>query len=357
MLKTVLSSTSTSKRIEVRKRFFVAMAAALAGALLLHGALIYAQLGVPTRSTGWSYEINRKKLQRAASIQKPKLLLVGGSATLFGIHAELIEKTLNYPTVNMGTHAGLGIAYMLHLAKQAAETGDTVVLAFEYNTFSFGVVRRDPVFVDYIMARDAEYFRNLPIGAQFEMAMMTTLPRLRRGLKNRFKPEKPPPLTPIYHPSHLSMHGDQLNNEATNRPAYAPSRYGRDGALAFDLLKGMPAFENIREFVSWARANKVRVLATYPNIMANPVYQTERAKRALQRIQDAYAELQVPIIGSFEESLMPPSAFLDTHYHLTREGAQQRTERLTPHLEEALKRPWEFHDSAAASSNSNREQR
>ena len=329
------------------------MAGALITALALNLALVNAQLGVPTRSTGWAYGINHKKLQRAASIQKPKLLLVGGSATLFGVQAELIEQTLNYPTVNMGTHAGLGVDYMLHLAKQAAKPGDTVLLAFEYNTYSFGVVRRDGIFVDYILSRDAEYFRSLPFTAQFEISMMTTWPRLRRGLKNRFKPEKPTPLTPIYHPSHLNMYGDQLNNEATNRPAHTPSRYGLDGVLAFDLLQSMPALETITEFVSWARANQVRVFATYPNIMENPAYRTGRAKRALRRIQDAYAELQVPIIGSFEESLRPPSAFLDTYYHLTREGARERTERLIPHLRQALGRPPEFHDAASAPSNSN----
>lgn len=331
------------------------MAAALAAALALNLGLVYWQLGVPTRSSGWSYEINQKKLRRAASIEKPKLLLVGGSATLFGIHAELIEQRLDYPTVNMGTHAGLGIAYMLHLAKQVAKAGDTVLLTFEYNTFSFGEVRRDSVFVDYMMAREAEYFRSLPIGAQFEIAMMTTYSRLRRGLKNRFKPEKPPPLTPIYHPSHLNVYGDQLNNEATNRPVYTPLRYGRDGALAFDLLKEMPAVANISEFVSWARANNVRIFATYPNIMDNPAYQTQRAKRALQRVRDAYAQLEVPMIGSFEESLMPPPAFLDTFYHLTREAARQRTERLIPHLEEALKQPEP--SRTAAQSDSSRERK
>jgi hypothetical protein len=338
MPQAVLSSTSTSKRIEVRPRFFVAMAAALLGALGLNWALIYAQLGVPTRSTGWSYEINQKKLRRAASIQKPKLLLVGGSATLFGVQAELIEKTLSYPTVNMGTHAGLGIAYMLHLAKQAAKPGDTVVLAFEYNTYTFGIVRRDPVFVDYLLARDPEYFRSLPIDARFQIAMMTTLPRLRKGLKNRFRPEGPPPLAPVYHPSRLNAYGDQLGNEPTNRPPNAINRYGRDGVLANGLLKGMPAFEDIREFVAWARPNDVRVFATYPNILDHPVYEGAPTNEALRRIREAYAELEVPMIGSFEESLMPPSAFLDTFYHLTREGARERTERLIPHLAAVLNR-------------------
>lgn len=334
----VLSSTSTSKRLEVRPRFFAAIALALLGALGLNCALMYVALGVPTRSTIWSYEINQKKLQRAASIQKPKLLLAGGSATLFGIQAELIEKTLGYPTVNMGTHAGLGIAYMLHLVQHAAKPGDTVLLAFEYNTYGSGAVRRDPIFVDYLLARDPQYFRTLPLRAQFDLAMMTTLPRLRKGIRNRFKPEGAPKLAPIYHPANLNLYGDQLGNDPTNRPANVPNLYRPDGSLIHGLPEGMPAFENIKEFVLWARSKNVRVFATYPNIMENPGYNTVAAKATLRRIQDAYAELEVPIIGSFKESMFPPSAFLDTCYHLTREGARQRTERLIPQLAAVLNR-------------------
>jgi len=324
--------------VEVRPRFFVAIAAALLGTLGLHCALVYAQFGVPTRSTAWSYEINQKKLQRAASIGKPKLLLVGGSATLFGVQAELIEKTLDYPTVNMGTHAGLGLAYMLHLVKQVAWPGDTVVLAFEYNTYGYGLVRRDPVFVDYLLARDPAYFRGLPLQARFEIAMMTTMPRVRKGVRNRFRPEGPLKPAAIYHPANLNAYGDQLGNEPANRPAKVPNLNVPDEWLMYGLLKDMPAFESIREFVLWARANDVRAFATYPNIMQNPGYRAPVAKDTLKRIQNAYAELEVPMIGSFQESMLPTSAFLDTCYHLTREGAQQRTERLMPHLAAVLNR-------------------
>src|SRR6185503_4810607 len=126
MLPGVLSSTSTSKRTEVSRGFFVGLAGTLLALLAVYFALLYWQLGVPTRASIWAYEMNRKKLERAASLDGPKLLLVGGSATLFGMHAELIERGLNYPTVNLGTHAGLGSAYMLYLAKKAAKPGDTV---------------------------------------------------------------------------------------------------------------------------------------------------------------------------------------------------------------------------------------
>ena len=338
MPQAVLSSTSTSKRAEVSKGFFFGLGGTLIALLALYFGLIYFQLGVPTRASIWAYEINQKKLQRAASIQQPKLLLVGGSATLFGVQAELIESRLNYPTINLGTHAGLGSAYMLHLVRQAAKPGDTVVLAFEYNTFGSGVVRRDAVYVDYLFARDPKYFLALPWTSKFQVAMLMTMPRLRKGVRNRFRPESTQLAPGVYDPNELDAHGDQLGNEARNRPVKRDHRYVSEGALTLRGLKEAPAFELIAEFVRWARANNIRVFATYPNILEHPAYRTSAAKETLGQVEEFYKRLQVPMIGSFEQSMMPPSMFFDTCYHMTREGAAIRTERLIPHLAAILNR-------------------
>ena len=78
-------------------------------------------LGVPIAGTSsWASELNQKKRALAAQVPSPKLLLVGGSATLFGISAREIEKQTGFRTVNLSTHASLGTPYILHLAQAAA---------------------------------------------------------------------------------------------------------------------------------------------------------------------------------------------------------------------------------------------
>jgi hypothetical protein len=332
----VHSSTLISERVQVRKAFFAAFGGSLLIVLCAQLVLIYCQLGVPTQSSRWAYEINQRKLQAAAKIQKPKLLLAGGSAALFGIQAELIESTLDYPTVNLGTHAALGARYMLYMVRQVAKPGDTIVLGFEYSTYS-GRIKRDGLYLDYLLARDPAYFRELPLSEKFQVAMSVTMPRLRKGLRNRFRPERQRPFYDVYDPAKLNSHGDQLGNHAANRPSnrrlYMPERVlmtGFEGKIP-------PTFEAIEPFVRWARANGVRVYATYPNIVDHPAYHTDTARKGLERLRQAYERLGVPVIGSVEESMLPASAFYDTHYHLTREGARGRTERLIPHLAAALR--------------------
>ena len=63
-------------------KFFTGFIVGLGLALAVFFAQFYRQLGAPTESSRWCYEINAKKLARAKAITGPKLLLVGGSSTL-----------------------------------------------------------------------------------------------------------------------------------------------------------------------------------------------------------------------------------------------------------------------------------
>src|SRR5665213_1257330 len=55
----------------------------------------------------------KQLIAKRKALKGPRLVIIGGSGVLFGCDAELIEKKLNIPTVNFGTHAGLGMRYLL----------------------------------------------------------------------------------------------------------------------------------------------------------------------------------------------------------------------------------------------------
>src|SRR5512141_1791139 len=93
--------------------FFVGLAA---GFLLAVGVTAFAfslNLGVHTPASRWAYQITQKKESLARQRPPPRLLLVGGSATLFGLNARELEHQTGCPTLNLGTHAALGTAYLL----------------------------------------------------------------------------------------------------------------------------------------------------------------------------------------------------------------------------------------------------
>lgn len=319
-------------------RFFVGLASGLALAFGIYFGLLYWQLGAPTVNSLWSYDLNTRKQARAASIQQPELLIIGGSGALFGIKARLLESELGVPAVNLGTHAVLQTAYILGLARQAARPGDTVLLALEYELYENGNAAMskwaDPLFIDFLLARDPAYFRSLPFGQKLDLAMRLPFDRLKRGIKDKLRPPKPPVFTEYspYDTKSVDEYGDMTGATRARVPGYAPAELPTSGALARGLTKTRAGFTEVRQFIAWAKTNQVRVLATFPNLCDKPAYDSPAARQTAADITAFYQTNGVPVLGGLRDALLPRGDFFDTCYHLTDEAASARTRRLVPLL-------------------------
>ena len=104
------------------RNFLLAIPLGFLAALGLYMGAVFAQLGAPTALSYWCHEITLKKRAAAAEADSPKLVLLGGSATLFGVNAAELERTLGVPTINGATHAALGMAYILESGKRLLRT-------------------------------------------------------------------------------------------------------------------------------------------------------------------------------------------------------------------------------------------
>ena len=65
-----------------------------------------------------------------------KTLVVGGSATLFGVDSGAIERATGAPVLNFGLHAGLDIDLLLAEASTFIDQNDRVVLPLEFDHYS-----------------------------------------------------------------------------------------------------------------------------------------------------------------------------------------------------------------------------
>lgn len=72
-----------------------------------------------------------EKYERLASIDEPKIVIVGGSSAAFGIDTETLEKATGYKVVNFGLYADLGTKIMLDLSERHINKGDIVIIAPE----------------------------------------------------------------------------------------------------------------------------------------------------------------------------------------------------------------------------------
>lgn len=105
-------------------------------ALFIAFFLFYTIVNAPPRwgaNSGLAALID--KHERLEHLHQPKMILVGGSNVSTGLDSETIQKSLNYPVVNMGLGASLGLSYMAAEVKQSIKQGDIVVVSPEYDFF------------------------------------------------------------------------------------------------------------------------------------------------------------------------------------------------------------------------------
>jgi hypothetical protein len=264
-------------------------------------------------------------------------LLVGGSATLFGMSAREMEKETGQRTINLASHAALGTAYMLYEARRVAKPGDTVLLVLEYELYQQGKLDRDAadvLLLDYLVARAPDYyFHGLSLAEQWNVFMFTSTDRVIYGLKNRWRPEPPHSPLAIYDVSELNAWGDQTHHAKAKRPAERGYVLKLRSALAgYHTVKQKEAFAVIQSFARWAQANHIRVLATFPNLCDQPEYHSPSALQNVQTLKECYSRLSVPVVGDYTDSLLPADQFFDTYYHLTEEESLERTRRLSAQL-------------------------
>jgi hypothetical protein len=318
-------------------RFLLGLAAGLVLGVAVFLELIELQLGVPTNFSSWAHDISEKKQAIAEAIPGPRLLLVGGSSTTFGLSAQTIQQATGVKTVNMGTHAGWGPDYMLHWIEGIARPGDTVLLAIEYQLFvdPLGMEGHD----DYILARDPDYFRHLPLLEKIDMATRVPWKRLQKGVNNRRHGETPPRPHPPYTngASYIDAFGDETGNTQVD------VRNPLIMETVAPLMDGIPSshtpgFDEVRKFIAWARAHNVKVLATFTTVEQRPAYDEPNAREAISMIRDFYASEDVPVIGTADEMMFPPDQFFELPYHLTHDAAIARTKLLLPELVPYLKR-------------------
>lgn len=101
-------------------------------ACLIYFVLVLMLIDAPIRAEYWVGEmiVIKQNLVKGYS-GKRKIIIAGGSGTLFGIDAEYASKQLDMPAINFGLHAELRLGKILQEVSAVVERSDLVVLSLE----------------------------------------------------------------------------------------------------------------------------------------------------------------------------------------------------------------------------------
>lgn len=300
------------------------------GLLLI--VMFFFQIGTPTESSAWVYELNRQKISTAEAIQGKKILIVAGSNALFGVKAELIEKQTGIKTVNMAVRAALGTQYIFDKIRQVARPGDIVIMPLEYGLYMIDTVTPTHQLVDYILSRDPDYFYQLPLREKIRYVSVLAPVEVIMRFSKLFWPDLDS-MTALAAAS-INHHGDATKNirgsvissrdvaiRTRELDGYVPDNYAKAPPSSVGML-------NVSDFASWCRNNKVTLMATFPNLMFNPHYKKPSSKKFFDDLVVFYQDLGVPVLGHPYTFMYARQDFYNSVYHLYSDAADRRTLRL-----------------------------
>ncbi|MCK4871555.1 MAG: hypothetical protein KAS72_02405 [Phycisphaerales bacterium] len=284
-----------------------------------------------SRTTRWLEGLyQRKTLAAELRADDPQgcILILGGSNALFGLDAELIERMLDRPVVNMATHAGMGLEYHTLRARRLLAPGDIVLLSPEYEMLTASDAMID-VCWEYIITHDARYFRD--IGLRRSAKLLYSVPieeytgsleRWSRRLRGRHADWKG------YNFLELSPNGD-LRRYYGKRNFEVKHRFLAEN---FETV----AMRRFRSFVQWAHDHDVTVMLTWPSICRDPVTMSEQARSRQRNLAKRMRDMGVVLLDEPEQRIYPREFFADTPYHLTPAVRRLRSESVARGLRSTL---------------------
>lgn len=278
------------------------------------------------------------KWRAAEQAPSPKLLVVGGSNTAFGIDSEALGEALDLPVVNLGLHAGLGLEYMLREAEGFVEGGDLVVVSPEYEQF-FGRQlwgRQQLLELAWLHPASLRYMtaprQLLGIVRGFPTVFQNRLRSLWLDVRSPNREVS----HDIYNRDAFNAHGDVVAHlDAERDRPVEEMPLLRDTTAAFN----QDAVRALAEFHTSVRERGARAFIVLPTI-PEPLYRLREAE--VTRVYEALREgARAPVLGAPSLQTGGAEDFFDTAYHLSRRGRAAQTERLIVLLRPRLDRPGE----------------
>lgn len=301
------------------KTFLLCMIAVCACLLLASLAVFRMQAGTFTQETVGRCAGAQAKYDALEAQPGKRIVFIGGSGVHKGINTAIVSAALGQKAANLGTFAPLGPELMLWKAKSRLRPGDTVVLVFEYDLFWHN--RPTAAEIDFVIGCAQDYADRLSLLDQIKFALSADWQRplfaRRRSIDDEVSRQK----------QRITAQGDarfiSINFQTLDAAELERLALYRPVDIRFD-----PDSRDVRaivRFVEWARANRITVLATWPNTLYFDAYGSDPV---LPQIASFYKGLGVPVIGTPQQAMVPLNELHNTQYHLNEEGIVKRTERL-----------------------------
>lgn len=288
----------------------------------------------------WIEGMYQRKEMAAASIVGPKVVLIGGSGTHYSYLAGVLAAQTGLAVVNLGTHAGLGGEYLLHRAHASLKSGDTAILALEYQL----LFQTPPssLLSMFVMTNDQSYLL---------VSSIRDVPKLLFGyppvqVLRQTSVALLPHASPLNRPESVTTTGDESANVPSNKQPYMAAFVHSFPSLSLALPNPYAPPAYLRKFVEWAKNNNIRLLQAWPTTTFREEYVTSRYLPLFEKYAETFHRLGVKTLGEPSTYFIPEEQMFDSMYHADSNGAARVSRALALDLCKAIDCPKKPEDGA-----------
>ena len=259
------------------------------------------------------------KNERLYRVSSPKVMFIGGSNLAFGMDTPKLEQAFGRPVVNMGTHAALGMEFMLKEAIPGINPGDIVIVSPEYLLSLDGDYEIKEL-ASLLFPTSSEYF-----DFQLIPAISAHLNRTRKNLARNFNGDTDLGKQSPYTLKSFNEYGD-FTAHWNQDP---PEQLKKEWPLSYRKWRGISL---LNEYNNTFKETGACMYFIFPAYAESEYRKNEKVINYLYK--DIVESLKVDIIGKPIDGVLPDSLFYDTVYHLGKDGVQQRMQTIIELMED-----------------------
>jgi hypothetical protein len=282
--------------------------------LLVEAALF---LVLPRNPTSYLHGFSLKD-NLLRTTRSPRIILVGGSNLAFGIDSQALSREFGTHVVNTGLHADLGLGFILNAVEKDINTGDVVIISFEYYHYVAKTSRGDITLCE-LLFEEPRALRYL--GGEHLPTIVEGLGRVCGQRLTWFVHGSPFKASPIYNAKAFNEYGDvisHLDKQPTEIPM-SPMRYGP--SVSSFVLK------RLTQFIRHAEKMGAHVYIVPPS------YRDREFAANAQSVESIYQMLKTrfpkQVLSKPQDFVFNgDDYFFDSQDHLNKRGRELRTAKL-----------------------------
>ncbi len=276
------------------------------------------------------------KRAAARKIDAGKMVVIGGSASLYGIDTNVLEACLHMPTLNFASHAALPLDYHFYEAKRVLEKGDTALLVSEYIYYELPL-KINSVSANYLLNRSGKFLDKINKDRRAEIMLAAPLSMLPDAFfsydeetANRFRKAA------MRASQMLDSRGNMTGHHRATREPVQLAAVTSLGPIQLLCQPGTNVqLREIKDFAKWCEKKGIRMYVSFPNTVHCSEYDTPLALQAQSELVETLKSQGIGVIGKPADFFYPADDFYDSNYHLTTEAAHKRSTKLCELLKQA----------------------